>query len=211
METSIGKQLARTPTSCPTIPKVSSNAVAKFIECKGWTRKIAGDEDFGKAVEAVTTAHNAGRGLFISGKPGVGKTSLLRALAKNYQDSVFLYCKNKEDIATMRDTRSFDLNVGSVFIDDLGCEEIVHEYGNVIDVVGDFIQFLHNRFNGRVFISSNIGLSKQWEKDANGNRVRPITPEGVNERYGGRVLDRILEMCVCFQMKGKSKRERIIL
>lgn len=190
---------------------VSSDAVSRFLERNGWTMEVAGADDFNKAVEAVTTAHNAGRGLFISGKPGVGKTSLLRALAKNYQDSVFLYCKSREDIMTMRDTRSFDLRVGSVFIDDLGCEEIVHEYGNVVDVVGDFIQFLYSRFNGMVFISSNIGLAQQWEKDRDGNRIRPTTPEGVNERYGGRVLDRILEMCVCFQMKGSSKRKRIIL
>lgn len=190
---------------------VSSESVSRFLERNGWTMDVAGADDFNKAVEAVTTAHNAGRGLFVSGRPGVGKTSLLKTLARNYRNSVFLYCKSRDDIEAMRDTRGFDLRVGSVFIDDLGCEEIVHEYGNVVDVVGDFIQFLYSRFDGMVFISSNIGLSQQWEKDRDGNRIRPTTPEGVNERYGGRVLDRILEMCVCFQMKGNSKRKRIIL
>jgi len=170
---------------------VCSDTVAKFLESNGWHRSVAGDKDFDLAVKAVTQAHNCGRGVFVAGSPGCGKTALLKALAKNYHNSTFLYCKEPGDLLYMRRCDPSDYN--SIFIDDLGCEEIVKEYGNTVDIVGDFIQRLHARYSGRVFISSNNGL--KW----------------MNERYGGRVMDRVLEMCVCFQMKGKSKRERMVL
>lgn len=77
METIVGEHLLQTQTSCRRRQKVSSESVAKFLERNGWTREIAGRDEFDKAVEAVTTAHNLSRGLFISGRTGVGKTALL--------------------------------------------------------------------------------------------------------------------------------------
>jgi DNA replication protein DnaC len=137
-------------------------------------------------------AYENQRGIFVAGAPGCGKTALLKCLQKNYKNNIFLYCKDKDDIEYMK-RKCVDEYVCNIFIDDLGCEEIMKEYGNTIDVVGDFIQYLHNRFKGYVFISSNNGL--KW----------------MNERYGGRVMDRVLDMCVCFQMSGSSKRERMVL
>lgn len=175
---------------------VTQEQIGKFLEQHGWLRSIAGDKDFDLVCRAVKQAHDAKRGIFVSGKPGCGKTALLEVLRKNYKGGLF-YCKEQTDLQTMRniirDPNHYLCDTKNIFIDDLGCEEIIKEYGNTVDIVGDFIQTLHNRFEGRVFISSNNGL--KW----------------MNERYGGRVMDRVLEMCVCFQMEGGSKRERMIV
>lgn len=181
-------------------PTVSSDVteakIGKFLEQHGWLRSVAGDKDFDLACRALKQAHYTKRGIFVAGKPGCGKTTLFEVLRKNYKGGL-LYCKEATDLHIMRnitkDPNSYLCETKNIFIDDLGCEEIMKEYGNTIDIVGDFIQILHNRFNGRVFISSNNGL--KW----------------MNERYGGRVMDRVLEMCVCFQMEGGSKRERMIV
>lgn len=175
---------------------VTEEVIGKYLERNGWLRKVAGNHDFLLVCRAIKQAHDAGRGLFIAGKPGCGKTALLEVLRKNYRGGLF-YCKESADLQTMRniirDPNFYLGDTKNIFIDDLGCEEIVKEYGNTVDIVGDFIQTLHNRFKGRVFISSNNGL--KW----------------MNERYGGRVMDRVLGMCVCFQMEGGSKRERMIV
>lgn len=90
--------------------------------------------------------------------------------------------------------RSMDCDAlnDTVFIDDIGAEEIIREYGNVVDVIGDFVQRYHYRGKGRFMATSNLNSQQ------------------LNERYGGRVLDRIMEMCVVLRLDGKSKRERII-
>ena len=35
--------------------------------------------------------------------------------------------------------------------------------------------------------------------------------DGINQKYGTRVMDRILEMCVCLKFEGGSKRERMMV
>lgn len=181
----------------PTVSsEVSEEDIGRFLDRHGWKRSVAGDHDFEIVCHATKTAHDMGRGIFVSGKPGCGKTALLHTLRWNYSGGM-LYCKSPTDIQTMRNIIEkpyfYLKETRNIFIDDLGCEEIVKEFGNTVDVVGDFIQTLHHCFSGRVFISSNNGL--KW----------------MNERYGGRVMDRVLEMCVCFQMEGGSKRERVIV
>jgi DNA replication protein DnaC len=181
-----------TQTASQKTRQISSETIALFLERNGWKKEVAGADDFDKVVKALKMAYENQRGIFVAGAPGCGKTALLKCLQKNYKNNIFLYCKDKEDIEYMK-RKCVDEYVCNIFIDDLGCEEIMKEYGNTIDVVGDFIQYLHNRFKGYVFISSNNGL--KW----------------MNERYGGRVMDRVLDMCVCFQMSGSSNRERMVL
>ena len=59
--------------------------------------------------------------------------------------------------------------------------------------MGDFIQRYHYKGKGRLMVTTNLNSSQ------------------INERYGGRVLDRLLEMCVVYKMSGNSKRERVVV
>lgn len=174
--------------------KVSSETIAKNLENGGFLRSVAGDEEFDKAVRAVALMFESGRGLFITGDAGCGKTQLLKALRKWLRPNtslVWFYCKDEKDISALRWDK--DVLNDIVFIDDIGCEEVIREYGNVVDVVGDFTQMYHYRGANRYMASTNLNS------------------EQLNDRHGMRFLDRIMEMCVVLKMGGKSKRERLIV
>ena len=104
----------------------------------------------------------------------------------------WVYVKEPADIEYMR-SKDDDILKANVYVDDIGCEEIIREYGNVVDVVGDFTQRYHYRGEGRFFATTNLNS------------------EEINQRYGTRMLDRILEMCVVMKFDGKTKRERIVI
>ena len=175
------------------ILKISNGEIEKRLEYFGWHRSVAGDEDFDKAVKAIVAMYGSGRGLFITGDAGCGKTALMSALKKimGRGGECWFYCKEPDDISALRGS-TCDALEDSVFIDDIGSEEILREYGNTVDVVGDFVQRYHYRGKRRFLATTNLD------------------GKGINERYGGRVVDRINEMCVVLHLSGKSKRERIV-
>lgn len=190
METDILRQMQTTRVP---VRQVSSDTVARLLEANGWLKSVAGEDDFATAVKAVVAMYATGRGLFITGEAGNGKTQLLKALhrimgASSYQ---WYYCKERRDLALLRPQDS-DAFKKSVFIDDIGAEEIIKEYGNKVDVIGDFIQLYHYRGKGRFMATTNL------------------TSDKVNETYNGRVFDRLLEMCVILGLRGASKRKCII-
>ena len=135
------------------------------------------------------------RGLFLTGPAGCGKTALLKSLnrlMKKGDKSNWIYCKERDDIEYLRSRDAEWLN-DTLWLDDIGVEEVVKEYGNTIDVIGDAIQMYHYRGRGRLMVSTNLNS------------------QGLNEKYGTRTLDRILEKCVVLKFNGKSKRERIVI
>ena len=180
-------QTSRVPTRV-----VSSDIIAQALEENGWVKSIAGDAEFNKAVSAIQAMFSSGRGLLVTGDAGCGKTQLMSALRDwlNSDTLNWMYCKEPKDINYMR--YDDDAIKGNVFVDDIGCEEIIREYGNIIDVVGDYIQRYHYRGNGRFIATTNLNSQQ------------------INERYGARCLDRLLEMCVVLKLNGKTKRERIV-
>lgn len=171
--------------------QVSSNYIAQKLEAHGWLKSIAGD-DFETACKAIQAMFGKGRGILIAGDAGCGKTHLMRAIRKMLSrgNGTWLYSKEKEDLAYMHN--SDDVLVENVFMDDIGAEDDFREYGKVVDVVGDFVQKYHYRGKGRFIATTNLNSQQ------------------ITDKYGMRCLDRLMEMCVVFKMKGKSKRERVI-
>ena len=187
--------LTATTSKPQTKPSYSEEQIATALERNGWLRSVAGDHDFNNAVKACRMAFENRRGLFLIGAAGCGKTSLLKSLHKIFRAdaSSFLYCKDDRHLMWMKNVPEHYYK-SHVFIDDVGCDDIRKEYGNSVDVVGDFIQKYHLYGRGRFFGSSNLGLK-----------------DGINQKYGSRVMDRILEMCVCLKFEGGSKRERMMV
>lgn len=190
----ISQEMLRQLTQTSRVPTrmVSSDIIAKNLEKHGWVKSIAGDAEFNKAVSAIQAMFSSGRGLLVTGDAGCGKTQLMSALRDwlNSDTLNWMYCKEPKDVNYMR--YDDDAIKGNVFVDDIGCEEIIREYGNIIDVVGDYIQRYHYRGTGRFIATTNLNSQQ------------------INERYGARCLDRLLEMCVVLKLNGKTKRERIV-
>ena len=190
----ISQEMLRQLTQTSRVPTrmVSSDIIAKNLEKHGWVKSIAGDAEFNKAVSAIQAMFSSGRGLLVTGDAGCGKTQLMSALRDwlNSDTLNWMYCKEPKDVNYMR--YDDDAIKGNVSVDDIGCEEIIREYGNIIDVVGDYIQRYHYRGTGRFIATTNLNSQQ------------------VNERYGARCLDRLLEMCVVLKLNGKTKRERIV-
>lgn len=174
--------------------KISSESIASVLCYYGFSRSVAGEEEFARAVDAVQKMFLTGRGLLLSGAAGCGKTRLMTAIMKSFRrgGEMFFYCKEPNDMRYLRGECDSVLD-SNVYIDDMGSEEIVREFGNTVDVIGDFVQRYHYRGRKRLFVTTNL------------------TSGQINERYGGRVLDRLLEMCVVFKMSGRSKRERVVV
>lgn len=190
----LGEALQTPTTKVPPSRTYSEVKIGEALERNGWMKAVAGKEDFDRATRAIKLMLETNRGLLLSGEAGSGKTHLARAL-KNilHLDCMsWYYCKDKDHMDELR--VSFDDAIKSdVILDDIGSEDVRVEYGNRIDIVGDFIQLYHARSLRRFIGTTNL------------------SSEGMMNRYGGRVVDRLGEMCVTFRLKGESKRERIVI
>ena len=188
----------------PTQKPPSFEAVADALEAHGWTREVAArasgtDEqgkrvdDFSAAVRAlVLMSATAGKGLIVSGEYGCGKTSLVTT----WRGRLNMYDMNNREHRNMLDPSQYPetyplLFAQDVFIDDLGAE-LRKVYGESdYSEARDFICEYHARKaqGSRLFVTTNL-------------RMRELL-----DRYGGRLVDRLKDLCVPLRMCGKSKRE----
>lgn len=175
-------------------PKISSEAIGRKLEQFGWLKSIAGEHDFDVATRGIADAIAKKKGLLLVGEAGVGKTFLLKILQKIYKSRYWLSCSNKMDLYRMQDTDDGFYLDKLVFIDDVGVEtEEMINYQKV-NCFGKFIQWYYDSCGtGRLYISTNLGS------------------EEINAKYDGRILDRLLDMCIVVKFTGKSKRERNII
>jgi len=169
--------------------------IERYLETNGWKRKVAGDEDFNATLLAVEKMLATGRGIILSGEYGVGKSSLAAVIAKAL-GGVF-----KVRMALPGDMERFDPKWQefclenpyrqNVYLDDLGAESPVSEYGVRRDPAGDFIVQYHELHaeGTRLVITTNLNTKE------------------MDERYGGRVLSRLKDLCVPLRLNGRDKRE----
>lgn len=131
------------------------------------------------------------KGLFIRGVTGVGKTHLVRCVAKNKFNNV--------SIASILDINDkvqkegyFKINFeGILFLDDVGAEEAyVNNYGTRVSFFKTFIEdyYLAQKPFNKLFISTNLNS------------------EEIEERYGLRVRSRLREMFNIIDVEGKDMR-----
>ena len=186
----------QTPPSC--------EAIARALESHGWTREVAtrtpctddrgnATDDFAAAVRAIQQMGAAeGRGLIVSGEYGCGKTSLV----STWRGRQNMFDMNNREHRNMLDPSQYPetyplLFAQDVFIDDLGAELRSHYGENDYSEARDFICEYHARKarGARLFVTTNL-------------RMRELL-----DRYGGRLVDRLKDLCVPLRLCGKSKRE----
>ncbi len=168
--------------------------IASALQRRGWRREIAGD-DFDAAAYAAAKAFVNGRGLLVGGAFGSGKTALVDALTKATvlgRTTLKVNLGDPED-AERLDSRIWpNWNAGAlernVFLDDLGSESIVSEYGSFREAAGDFIVRYHAKGRGLLFLTTNLG------------------PKELEARYTMRVMSRILDRTVPLVLHGADKR-----
>jgi len=173
---------------------------ASYLEHGGWKRDIAG-EDWERGLDAfVKSARRTDQrqhGILVTGVPGCGKTAFVNAIGHRSRDPwSTLRLANRNELDRIdRNAEAFDgeayeaMFSGNVFLDDLGAECLTNDYGVKRDLVGDFIAEYHYRGTCRLYITTNLSA------------------EELANRYGGRVADRLKELCVPLVFKGKSKRQ----
>lgn len=178
-------------------PKLYYNKVddlMKIVTHNGFDMTTAGD-DFAPlcaaASKAFSITHPRRVGMIISGDYGCGKTFFVKCLKLQGQ---FIDLNLAETVEWLDQHGGYQSSLDemcerNVILDDLGAENIKNEYGVKRDIVGEFICRYHTRGKGRLFITTNLRGPELLDK------------------YGGRVVDRLKQLCVPFHMEGKSKRK----
>ena len=169
--------------------------ISLYLERQGWTRQIAGDADFNAAVHAIDEMFRTGRGLLVSGEYGVGKTALAAAVTKAFSPVFKVRLALPSDREhLLRDWQEYwaiNPYTQNVWLDDLGAEPFVNEYGVKTEAAGDFIVTWHELAakNVRLIVTTNLSAN---ELDA---------------RYGGRVFSRLKDLCIPLRLTGTDKRQ----
>jgi hypothetical protein len=171
---------------------VSSDPAA-VLEAAGYRRDVAG-RDFDALVAACATARATGAGLLLSGMTGCGKSLAMRALAPRSVGCRWIDCTNGVQVAWLDDRDIFDGQRG-VVLDDLGAEPVENNYGVQRYPVANFIHRLMSLVeNGarapRLYVTTNL------------------TSTEISDRYGDRMLSRLLALVVPVKMTGTDHRER---
>lgn len=162
----------------------------------GYDRKVTGEADFAALMKGTARAFSITSprrvGVIITGKFGCGKTFFVRSLGMSGVKFIDMtipssvqYLKDNEDCTSEAENI---LNY-NVVLDDIGAECIRNEYGVKHDTVGEFICQYHRLGRGRLFVTTNLSGTE------------------LLDRYGGRVVDRLKELCVPIRMTGESKRK----
>jgi len=154
-----------------------------------WTKEVAGD-DFDLAVDSLLTANEKKIGLIVSGDYGCGKTSFVMScgfVAKKIECTI----PERVECLKFSDYQDYvnELLSRNVLLDDIGAECLQNDFGIKRDLVGDFICRYHLYGKGRLFITTNLRGAE------------------LLDRYGGRVMSRLKDLCYPVRFNGKDKRK----
>ncbi len=133
-----------------------------------------------------------GTGLIVGGKFGRGKTALVHAML-DYPRSNGVLCVHTSSPAEVAWLDTDECKEEHLFIDDIGTDGAKRDYGTVRDYVGEYLRWwmdkkLWRGWTKRLFLTTNLSLAE------------------LNERYGTRLVSRIMECCVPLKLTGPNRR-----
>lgn len=140
---------------------------------------------------AIETAKKERKGIFVYGGTGTGKTYFLHALRNQFRVPVESWVEIMVDIASAPYQGQYYpidriTEKDKYSIDDIGVEHQDNQ-GKNVSMLYILINRMYNR-EGMLFLTTNLTL------------------EQFRERYGDRILSRIVEMCEMVELTGEDKR-----
>ncbi len=159
----------------------ASAEIAAQLEARGWMRDVAGDRDFDAALAVIANAEHQGKGLWIMGTSGSGKTALATAA---YGRVPVVRCADMELDAAI-------YALGGIILDDLGSESTLNEYGVRREPVAEW--FCRQYDNGGIDFSRFAATTN-------------LTPPEIRERYGERFWSRFSSSALRLVLTGGDKR-----
>lgn len=164
----------------------------------GFLAEVAGP-DFALVIAAASAgaAATPRRGVLLTGAYGCGKTMAAELIYPGIKrvsvvDVRHISWLNAESDGSSEHPGMMDK---AILLDDVGAERPGNDYGVRIEVVGDWLCRRHEQWvKGRaplLAVTTNLNA------------------EAIGERYGGRMLSRLLEMVVPVRMVGGDHRKRV--
>lgn len=141
----------------------------------------------------VDLLKKTGKGIFLFGDTGRGKTYTLYAINKRFREIgmsskienwVELLLELRERTQYLRDAIKELLDTNTLMIDDLGSERQTEWSQEILYTI---INIAYER-EKKLFIATNLSL------------------EEFTLRYGDRIFSRLMEMCEPYELKGKDRR-----
>ena len=163
--------------------KAAIETARKRLIKAGFSEEVAGRAEHKALSEVFGTAEYRNQGVLLSGVAGVGKTFAVECyFGKRLRDKR-IDCYGGVETGRLAENADF------YFFDDLGTDLPFSEYGVIRDPFAEFVQAWYRWKNRpRLIITTNL------------------TGKELQERYGDRILSRLMNTCITYRIKGKDKR-----
>lgn len=176
-----------------TINRDTPEFMRDYLERNGFRRSVAGEDNFNQAVEAMLSMRKHRLGVLVSGGVGLGKTRFVDTITGHTANLRKFRMADPMSVQWLRMDGPMwwreKLRTSNIYLDDMGAEMAVCDFGVRRSVMPEFIDFYHVSGMGRLYITTNLDGQQMME------------------RYGDRLVDRLKELCVPLKFTGKSRRE----
>lgn len=169
-----------------------SDPMEKLAKClKDMVTNSGSEYKHNEAYEDVAKwlGDNKGKGLLLMGQCGLGKSMLVKYVIPFIIGREYGKCFKIVDATELRTKEQVDdaMQYRFIVLDDVGSEEIIRDYGNIVDGVSSIISSAER--DGKFLLISTNLAAKQ-----------------LRERYGDRVIDRLRGACKQIAITGESNR-----